>query len=248
MLRALLVLLLVVNALFFSWTQGWLDGLTGVRAIGEREPERLKKAQQVDRVSLLSPQAAAALQLTACIEIGPVVGEAALQQVQSSLERVGITPASYELQASEQAGQWGVATIKLTSKDFRERKEETYKRLKVPYEALPGMPEEQPSLLLSRHASEKAAEAALEAFSQRALKGLRVLQLQKAQTSHKLRFEAADGALQAQLRTLTAREFGGPGLHTCVPSAGVAASAPTLTPTPVPAPAAASAASSGGSR
>lgn len=228
MLRALLALLLVVNAAFFSWTQGWLDGVTGVRSIGEREPERLKKAQQVDRVSLLSPQAAAALQLTACIEVGPVKGDAALQQVQSSLERIGIAPASYELQGGEQAGsngQWGVVTIKLTSKDFQARKEETYKRLKVPYEALPGMPEEQPSLLLSRHPSEKAAEAALESFSQRALKGLRVLQLQKAEASHKLRFEAADGALQAQLRTLAAREFGGVGLSSCQPSAGVAASA-----------------------
>ena len=90
MLRALLVLLLVVNAAFFSWTQGWLDGVTGVRATGQREPERLQKAQQVDKVSLLSPQAAAALQLTACIEIGPVNGDAALQQVQGSLERAGI--------------------------------------------------------------------------------------------------------------------------------------------------------------
>lgn len=225
MLRALLVLLLLVNAAFFSWTQGWLDGATGVRSIGEREPERLKKAQQVERVTLLNPQAAAALQLTACVEVGPVSGDAALQQVQASLERVGIAPASYELQGGEQASQWGVVTIKLTSKDFRERKEETYKRLKVSYEPLPGMPEEQPSLLLSRHSSEKAAEAALEAFSQRALKGLRVLQLQKAQSSHKLRFEAADGALQAQLRTLAAREFGGVGLANCQPSAGVAAAA-----------------------
>lgn len=223
MLRALLVLLLLANAAFFSWTQGWLDGLTGVRAIGEREPARLQKAQTPDRISILNPQAAAALQLTACVEIGPVKGEAVLQQVQGSLERAGIAPASYELKAEEHAGQWGVVTIKLTSKDFRERKEETYKRLKVPYEPLPGMPEEQPSLLLSRHASEKAAEAALEAFSQRALKGLRVLQLQKAEASHRLRFEAADGALQAQLRTLDAREFGGPGLSSCQASAGVAA-------------------------
>ncbi len=165
MLRALLVLLLLANAAFFSWTQGWLDSVTGVRASGEREPERLQKAQTPERISLLNPQAAAALQLTACVEIGPVKGEAALQQVQSSLERAGIAPASYELKGGEeQASQWGVVTIKLTSKDFRERKEETYKRLKLPYEPLPGMPEEQPSLLLSRHASEKAAEAALEAF------------------------------------------------------------------------------------
>lgn len=230
MLRALLVLLLLANAAFYAWTQGWLDGITGVRASGEREPERLLKAHQPDRINVLSPQAAAALQLTACIEIGPVKGDAALQQVQSSLERAGIAPASYELKADDVAAQWGVVTIKLTSKDFRERKEETYKRLKVPYEPLPGMPEEQPSLLLSRHPSEKAAEAALEAFSQRALKGLRVLPLPKAEASHRLRFEAADGALQAQLRTLAAREFGGPGLSSCQASAGVAASAASAAP------------------
>ncbi|MDM4766895.1 hypothetical protein [Pelomonas sp. SE-A7] len=223
MLRALLALLLVVNALFFSWTQGWLDGITGVRAIGQREPERLQRAQNAERLNLLNPQAAAALQLTACVEIGPVQGDEALQRVQASLERAGIAAASYELSKAEAAGQWGVATIKLGTKDFRERKEETYKRLKVAYEPLPGFPDEQPSLLLSRHPTQKAAEAALESFSQRALKGLRVLQLQAAPPSSTLRFEAADGALQAQLRTLAAREFGGPGLIACTPTAAAAA-------------------------
>ena len=55
-------------------------------------------------------------------------------------------------------------------------------------------------MVLSRHGSEKAAEAALEAMSQRALKGLRVMQLQAASSLHVLRFAQADGVTQGKLR------------------------------------------------
>ena len=36
MLRGLVLALLLVNLVFFSWTQGWLDDVVGVRATGDR--------------------------------------------------------------------------------------------------------------------------------------------------------------------------------------------------------------------
>jgi len=45
MLRALVALLLLANAVFWVWSQGWLDDVVGIRSTGEREPQRL--AQQV---------------------------------------------------------------------------------------------------------------------------------------------------------------------------------------------------------
>ncbi|MDE2298159.1 MAG: hypothetical protein KGK18_08320, partial [Burkholderiales bacterium] len=45
MLRALVLTLLLANVAFYAWTQGWLDAVVGVRATGDREPDRL--AQQV---------------------------------------------------------------------------------------------------------------------------------------------------------------------------------------------------------
>jgi len=200
MLRALVALLLLLNLLFFGWSHGWLDGLLGLRAGGDREPERLRLESHAERLSLLSPQAVSALQTRSCLESPPLAGEEALQAAQLALQHLGLTAADWSVQRSEQPGVWAVATIKLGTPEFRARKEETYRQLRIAYEPLPGLPEEQPSLLLSRHASAAAAEAALEAFSRRALKGLRVLQLQAPQTRYSLQLPHADGNQQALLQ------------------------------------------------
>ena len=52
MLRLFVLLLVLGNAVFLAWTQGWLDDVTGVRASGDREPERSARwveATQEDR-------------------------------------------------------------------------------------------------------------------------------------------------------------------------------------------------------
>ena len=53
MLRALIVALLLANLAFFTWTQGWLDAVVGVRAIGDREPERLQRQVRPDLIRIL---------------------------------------------------------------------------------------------------------------------------------------------------------------------------------------------------
>jgi hypothetical protein len=220
MLRALIVVLLLLNALFFGWSRGWLDGALGLRAGGEHEPERFKLEARPERMTLLSPQAVSALQTRACVELGPLAGDEALQTAQAALARLGLTPADWQVQSSEQAGVWAVATIKLGSADFRARNEETYKKLKIAFEPLPGLPDEQPSLLLSRHTSAAAAETALAGYEQRALRGLRVLQLQAPLNVHSLQLPRADGSLQAQLRSgKEAAALGTAGIKPCTAAA-----------------------------
>jgi hypothetical protein len=53
MLRALLALLIVANLLFFAFTSGWLDGVVGVSALGDREPERLARQVRPQTIRLL---------------------------------------------------------------------------------------------------------------------------------------------------------------------------------------------------
>lgn len=204
MLRALLLLLLAANLAFFAWTRGWLDGATGLRAQGDREPERLQVQQHPERITLVSPQGAKALQARACLELGPLAGDEALRGVQAQLDKAGVAASEWQDLRSEVPGVWAVATIKFPNKEFGARKEETYKRLKINFEYLSGPADEMPSMVLSRHASEKAAADQVEALSQRALKGLRVLPLQAPQTLHLLRFAQADGGVQAQLNALKA--------------------------------------------
>jgi len=71
MLRAALLLLVAANLLFFAWTRGWLDGVVGVRAQGEREPERLARQVRADQVVLLPADATPAAAGLSCVEAGP---------------------------------------------------------------------------------------------------------------------------------------------------------------------------------
>ena len=96
-----------------------------------------------------------------------------MAQVAHTINKAGVAASEWQDQRSAQPGAWAVATIKFPNKEFGQRKEETYKRMRINFEYLAGPPEEVPTMVLSRHGSEKAAEAALEAMSQRALKGLR---------------------------------------------------------------------------
>lgn len=222
MLRVLLIALLLLNLLFFGWSRGLLDTVLGLRAGGEGEPERLKLAQHAERVTVLSPQAISAMQTRGCLELAPLPGDEALKAAQAALERFGLGSSDWRVQSSDQPGRWVVATNKLESAEQQARKEEVFKRLRLAYEPLPAPQGEQPSLVLSQHASAEAAEAALDSYEKRALRGLRVLQLQAPGQLHSLQLPSADGSVQTRL--LNAKDPAlAPGFKTCPPAPAASA-------------------------
>ena len=86
MLRLFVLLALLANAVFLAWTQGWLDDATGIRARGDREPERLLRQVRPESIRLLAPgsvkaptpgAAAAALPAVAANPPGPAAPAAA---------------------------------------------------------------------------------------------------------------------------------------------------------------------------
>lgn len=242
MLRPLLLILLALNAILFGWTRGWLDDVLSFKARGDREPERVARQVNPERISLLTPEKLAQMQANearSCLEL-PLVGDPALQAAQSLLARSGITPTDFQPQHSEEPGVWAVASIKLPNKDFQQRKEETYRKMKINFEYLQGMPNEMPSMILSRHSSEKAAANALDALDKRQLKGLRVLTLQEPVKRHRLLVPQADGLLRAKLAELSKDPALAPGFRPCP----VAASASSAADGGASAPAATSAATS----
>lgn len=217
-MRVLVIVLLAVNALFFIWSRGWLDTVTGLPAHAGREPQRLAAQQQPERIQPLAASAVAALAQRSCLELGPLDGDTALVAAQTVLRAMG---ADAQARSSEQAGEWVVATIRLADADFRARKEATYKQMRLPFELLEGMPSENPTFVMSRHASEADAKAQLEAFGKRGLKGLRVLALQPAQSRHTLVIQA-DGLLANRLKASKDPALAG-GFRAC--AAATAASA-----------------------
>lgn len=226
MLRALVALLLVLNALFFVWSLGWLDALGLPRSRGDREPERAARQLTPDRIRIAGSNGAPSLAdgPRSCVETAALDGEQALQAAQAVLQKLGVQPAQWQVQASDRPGVWAVATIKLPNKDFQMRKEETYKRMKIAFEYLEAPAEELPTMVLSRHPNEKAAEVALEALSQRALKGLRVLPLQAPAKLYSLQIQA-DATQKRRLQALNNAALPG-GVRACqaAPAAASAAS------------------------
>ena len=53
MLRAMLALLVVANLIFFAFSRGALDGFLGMRALGDREPERLANQVRPQTIRLV---------------------------------------------------------------------------------------------------------------------------------------------------------------------------------------------------
>lgn len=195
-MRVVVIVLLAVNALFFIWSRGWLDAVTGLPAHGGREPQRLAAQQHPERIQPLAASAAAALAQRSCLELGPLEGDTALAAAQAALRAAG---ADAQVRTSEQAGEWVVATIKLADAEFRARKEATYKQLRLKYEPLEGLPAEEPAFVLSRHATQAEANAQAEAFDRRGLKGLRVLALKAPLSRHTLIVQV-DGLLAGKLK------------------------------------------------
>lgn len=196
-MRVVVLVLLAVNALFFIWSRGWLDTVTGVPAQGGHEPQRVAGQQHPERIQPLAASAVAALAQRSCLELGPLEGDAALSAAQAVLRAAG---ADVQVRSLQQPGVWAVATIKLADADFRARKEATYKQMRLNYEPLEGLPAEQPAFVLSRHATQAEAAAASAALDRRGLKGLRLLELKTAVTRHTLVIPQADGLLASRLK------------------------------------------------
>lgn len=57
MLRSLVLILFIVNAAFFAWSQGWLNDVVGVKPNAQREPQRLAQQVNPDKISVVPPPA-----------------------------------------------------------------------------------------------------------------------------------------------------------------------------------------------
>jgi hypothetical protein len=222
MLRALVVLLFVANVLALAWHQGWI-------APGAAPVSRLSLQVHPEKMKLLGQQAVTQLATQACVDIGPLDGEEALRKATAALTKAGLSNSAWQAQTATVGGSWALATIKMPSKDFQARKEETYRSARIAFEPLVGLPDEQPTLVLSRHDSEAAAQAALDGMTRRNYKGLRVLALQAPRQQTTLRLPNIDGLQLSKLDAIANPPWGG-ARNSCEVATAAGASAPASAP------------------
>lgn len=207
MLRAVVILLFVANVLVLAWHRGWIPGAA-------QPVPRLDQQLNPARLSLLNQQAVTQLAKLSCVELGPMTGDEPVRRAAAALTAAGIASSAWQMHTADGAGVWALATIKMPSRDFRERKEDTYRSARIAFEPLQGFPEEQPTLVLSKHDSEAAAQAALDGMTRRNYKGLRVLRLQAPQSTTTLRLARLDGLQVAKLDAIASPPWGS-ARHAC---------------------------------
>ena len=108
MLRLLVLLLLIGNLLFWSWTRGWLDGVVGTGPEADREPQRMAAQVRPESLRLLGPAAASAAATAAAASAAADAASAAASDAASSPASAGAgslpVPASAPAVAPTAAG------------------------------------------------------------------------------------------------------------------------------------------------
>ena len=208
MLRALVVALLLANLAVFGWTRGWLDDVVGVRARGDREPERLARQVRPEAVRILPASAAnePVPEALACLEAGPFSDAefvAARAVVQAAVPGGAWVDVKADMPAT-----WIVYMGKYADRSGLVKKEDELKRRNVAYQEVTGTAALAPGLSLGSFDDKAAADAALAKFTQQGIRTARVVQTVAPKPSHHLRVEKADAALAARLAALNTDALG----------------------------------------
>lgn len=223
MLRTLVLLLLLANALFFAWSERWLDPLLGP-SHREREPERLARQVQPQSVKLLGPEAASAALADAaaaaakaaqgtCMEAGPFSDTdiAAAEQAVAELPQGSWHRISVDL-----PGSYLVYMGRYPNREALQKKIEEVRRLKVSFEEVKAPAELENGLSLGHYNTREEADAGLAAAASHGVRSARVVVLAPPRAQHRLRVERATAAVAAQIIALPATALAG-GFDTCKP-------------------------------
>ena len=218
MLRTLVIALLLANAAFFAWTQGWLDAVVGSAAHAEREPQRLAQQVHPEAVRLLPAQVAVAPPARRCLEAGPfdasevVAVEAALAANPAASALAG----RWSRLSTDTPGLWMIAVGRAAPREAQLKKITELKRLGVSFEVVKAASGTDETLSLGQFDTLVAAQEALARLVARGIHTGRIVEVTPSATSHRLRVDAATPPEASALEALPSAATG-KGFVTCAP-------------------------------
>lgn len=206
MLRFIVLALVLLNGLYFAWSQGLLRAY-GFAPAQQTEPQRLGQQIRPDTVRLLTAQelsqSEAALRVTgkpaACLQAG-LFDATQIAQLRRTLA-VTLPAGSWTREETLEPARWIVYMGKYANTEELAQKRAQLASLNLKFEPLTN-PALGLGLSLGGFNTQAAATAALEAFSRRGVRTARVVQERPEVSGTLLRLPAADEALRARLDEL----------------------------------------------
>lgn len=205
MLRLIVLLLLLANALFYAWSQGYLLAW-GTGPTQQSEPQRL--AQQVrpqsvqvlpsEELRRLESQFAQDPRAPECLA-SPMLAEAEVGSLRTVLD--SFPPGTWSLEQAVEPARWLVYMGPYPGVEQVARKRAELRQLGVSFEALPN-PALEPGLSLGSHATEAAANQQLAALAERGVRTARVALERPEQRGQRLLLPAVDDTLRPRLEEL----------------------------------------------
>ncbi|MDE2401939.1 MAG: SPOR domain-containing protein [Burkholderiales bacterium] len=212
MLRSLVFVLLLVNAGFYAWSQGWLDDIVGVRPDAQHEPQRLTQQLHADQLIVLPPSASASptqqaaapaspasaapsepppASRTICLEAGPFTATEHTQ-VDAALKPL-LAPRQWGTENVVVQGSWLLymgpyadpATLARKQAELRRMRSLSFEEVHAPANLAPG-------LSLGRFSRLEDANAALDAMKLRGIRSARVVTLRPPTDQTIVRVPEAD--------------------------------------------------------
>jgi hypothetical protein len=208
MLRLLALTLLLLNGVYFAWSQGLLLAY-GFGPAAQSEPQRLAQQIQPEALKVLTSKeqltlAEAAKQPASrpavCLQVG-VFDEAQGARLRTALAAAQLTEGSWTLEEAVAPGRWIVYMGKFANPEALAKKRGELANLKLQLQPL-NNPALQPGLSLGGFDNQAAANTLLEALGRRGVRTAQVVQEYPPVSGLLLRVPAADDALRARLDAL----------------------------------------------
>ena len=214
MLRLLALALVLANAGFLAWSQGWLADYGFAPAV-QAEPQRLTQQLRPEAMRLLSaaetrqldgsaPAAdsggaqavAASLPATECLQAGLFTDEQA-SPLRARLQ-ASLPTGSWLLEPGADGGRWMVYMGKFNDSNTLATKRSELRQIGVTFDVL-NTPAFGPGLSLGRFGSAADAETELRQLAQRGVRSARVVQERPDLRGQRLILPAADAYLRSLL-------------------------------------------------
>ena len=206
MLRLAVLLLLLANAAYYAWSQGWLAS-AGLEPVRQTEPQRLRQQINPDALRIVAaddPKAIDATTGTAGAKAPECLQAGLLEDTQAASLRQALAawPAgSWSLEPAVEPARWIVYMGKYLTLENVSRKRAELRQMGVSFEA-PSNPSLEPGLSLGGFATQAAATEQMEALAQRGIRTAKVVQERPAVSGQLLKLGAVDDTLRARLEDL----------------------------------------------